>query len=101
MSKMIHNRAYKYTNEFVSSTGKKMIVTSVIVLKPTSKSIDELIQYWNGIQPGKNKYTLVEEIPVKEAMYTKSIRGSMIATCWQLLEHMDFHSVEISVDEID
>ncbi len=100
MSKSIHNRAYKYTNEFISHDGKKTVITSVIALVPGSKSIDELIQYWNN-QPSKCKYTLLGEIPVKEALYTKGLRGGMIATDWKLLDTMPYHSVEISVDVID
>lgn len=101
MSKSIHNRAYKYTNEFISHDGKKTVITSVIALTPVSRPIQDLIKSWNLVQPTKNKYTLIGEIPVKEALYTKGLRGTMISQCWQLLDHLDHHSVEISVDVID
>lgn len=92
-----HNKAYLYQYNFVSFDGKPCIGKSVIALKPTAPAIHELIDSWNARK--ENAYTVLEELEVKKAIHMRGVRGGTINSDWKLLDTMQYHSIEISVQE--
>jgi len=87
-----HTKAYSYIARNTVN-GEVRESTYIIALLPTAPGINQYIDRLNTLANGD--YRIVEELPVRTAIFKRGLAGGMIATDWRLLEGMMFHSVEV------
>lgn len=94
-----HHKAFEYEYHFVDSKGIQCVATNYIAICP-GVDIVSMVRRWNHAAKLGNSYVLVGEIDLKTALYTRGSTGTMIATDWQLLDHMQFHSLTVKIEEV-
>ncbi len=94
-----HHKAFEYEYHFVDSNGVQCVAKNYIAICP-GVDIQMLVRRWNMAAKENQSYVLVGEIDLKTALYTRGSTGTMIATDWQLLDHMQFHSLTVNITEV-
>jgi len=89
-------KAYIYESTYINYDSRKCTTKNIIVLKE-GIDINSLITSWNDNRVLNGYHKLVEEIPVKKAIYKRGINGSSIFQDWKLLSNMPYCSLGIEI----
>lgn len=92
-----HHKAFEYTYDYTDASGKEFTAQNYIAVCP-GVDVETLIRRWAMASSTFTNFKLIGEVPLKTALYAKGLKTkACIVNDWKLMDHMQFHTVQVSI----